>query len=127
MNWKAAERESARRMGGQRVPVSGRQRGSAPDHTTESGLWAIEMKAWKNFPAWLLDAMDQAVKSHEQGAGLWPTVVLHPKGQRYDNDLIVIRRSDWEDIDDMITEFERKTCTAPALPTPTEETHEQSA
>lgn len=108
MNWKAAELISARRMGGDRVPVSGRQRGYAPDHTTGSGLWAVEMKAWKSFPAWMLDAMDQAVKSMEQGAGRWPVAVLHPKGGRYDNDLIVLRRKDWEEIDSLLMKDRRQ-------------------
>ena len=98
MGWKAAERESARRLGGQRVPITGRVRGSAPDHTTAGDLWSVEMKMRKAFPKWLLEALEQAIASQEQGAGRWPLVILHPKGRRYEDDLMILRRKDFEEI-----------------------------
>ena len=50
--WKQTERKVAALLGGQRVPVSGRGRGDAPDidHT-----WlAVEVKDRASLPAWLL-------------------------------------------------------------------------
>lgn len=85
-SWKRAEREVARRLGGRRIPVSGRQRGDAPDieHLTLS----IEVKHRESLPAWLLDAMDQARAScrDEQLA----IAVLHQRGMRYEQSLVVI-------------------------------------
>ena len=110
MGWKATERESARRLGGERVPVSGRQRGSAPDHTTEGDLWAVEVKMRSKFPGWLLDAMDQAVASKEKAAaGRWPMVALHLKGARYDDDLMILRRKDLEEIHRLLLGHEEMT------------------
>lgn len=59
--WKACERRIAKFIGGQRVPVSGRQRGDAPD--IEHNWLCPEVKYKQKFPNWLHDAMDQAVKS----------------------------------------------------------------
>lgn len=94
--WKAVERAIAQRLGGQRVPITGRQRGSAPDVAHEE--FGIEVKHRKALPSWLLDAMDQAVACSGDGAKL-PVVVLHQAGQRHDNDLIVLRLKDFEEIE----------------------------
>ena len=85
--WKRTEREVARLLGGLRVPVTGRQRGDAPDvmHDRVS----IEVKHRKTLPAWLLDAMDQAnaaSKSPDQLA----IAVLHQSGMRYDHSLVLM-------------------------------------
>ena len=59
--WKASEREFAEKLGGTRVPVNGRQRGSAPD--IEHTFWAIEHKAGVMLSARMQEALDQAQKS----------------------------------------------------------------
>ena len=89
--WKSAERKIASLLGGQRVPITGRQRGSAPDiaHPTLS----IEVKHRENFPAWLLDALDQAEQSMVSGEQV-PIAVLHQKGMKYEDCLAVMRLSD---------------------------------
>lgn len=90
--WKRSERRIAEILGGRRVPVSGRQRGDAPDirHAT----LAVEVKSRKKLPAWIVDALDQAEAS--AGAGQTPVAVLHEHGQRYTDSLVLVRLGDLE-------------------------------
>lgn len=89
--WKAVEREIARRLGGERVPITGRVRGSAPDIAHER--WAVEVKHRKALPAWLWEAVDQAVRAARDDQ--LPVVILHQHGCWHDNDLVVIRLRDF--------------------------------
>jgi hypothetical protein len=90
-NWKRTERQVAARLGGKRVPVTGRARGDVPDVAHE---WlAIEVKHRRRLPLWLLAAMVQARASAETGQ--LPVVVLHQHGQRHDSDLVVMRLADF--------------------------------
>ena len=65
--WKKSEREWADMLGGVRVPVTGRQRGAAPDVAHD--IYAIEVKKVGHgkvnpyLPVKLRDAIDQAQKS----------------------------------------------------------------
>lgn len=68
------------------MPITGRTRGSAPDIKHET--LSIEVKHWQKFPAWLLDAMDQAVASADDEQ--IPTVILHEKGKAYAGSLTII-------------------------------------
>ncbi len=91
--WKACERAIAGILGGERVPVTGRQRGSAPDVAHD---WlSIECKHRKELPAWIHDAMSQAEAS-KRGTQL-PIVILHESGQKYADSLVVLRLSDFVD------------------------------
>jgi hypothetical protein len=65
--WKHAERQIARRLGGRRVPVSGRA--GQPD-IAHSWL-SIEVKHRRRLPQWLTKALLQAV----QAATPWPAPV----------------------------------------------------
>lgn len=89
--WKKGERAIAGKLGGKRVPVSGRARGDAPDiaHPTLSP----EVKCRKTLPEWLVDAMDQAKRS--AAGGKTPIVILHETGRRHDDDLVVVRLRDF--------------------------------
>lgn len=89
--WKATERAVAKRLGGRRVPITGRQRGDAPDVAHEH--LSVEVKHRANLPLWLHDAMSQAMAAAR--AGQLPLVVLHQAGQRHDNDYVVIRMRDY--------------------------------
>ncbi len=91
--WKRAEREIADILGGQRNPVSGRQRGDKADiqHT----FLSPEVKHRKKLPDWLLDALSQAEAS-KRGTQL-PIVILHESGQKYADSLVVLRLSDFRD------------------------------
>ncbi len=54
--WKHTERTLAARLGGQRVPVSGRARGDAPD--IAHPRLSLEVKHRKSLPAWLREAIE---------------------------------------------------------------------
>lgn len=84
--WKKTERAIAERLGGQRVPVSGRQRGDVPD--IAHGRLAIECKHRQRIPAWLTDAMRQAEAAARDGK--LPVAVLHAQGGRHDANLCVM-------------------------------------
>lgn len=91
--WKNTERQIASILGGERVPVTGRQRGSAPDIAHD---WlSLEVKHRKSLPEWLHDAMRQAVAS-DRGNQL-PMVVLHQKQQLYGDSYAVVRLKDFVD------------------------------
>jgi hypothetical protein len=84
--WKNTERRIAALLGGERVPVTGRQRGNAPD--VAHPFLAIEVKHRSILPAWIRDAVEQA-RASARGQQL-PIVVLHGRGMRYDQSLVVI-------------------------------------
>ena len=75
--WKACERRAAKYIGGERVPITGRSRGSAPD--IEHNWLSVEVKYRKSLPQWIHDAMDQAVASKRQRQV--PIVILCEKGR----------------------------------------------
>ena len=92
--WKAIERKVASRLGGRRVPVSGRQRGDAPD--IEHYWLAIEVKQRKSTTAWIYDALDQAQKSQTDSFQL-PIVVVHETGRRHDDDVVMMTLKDFQE------------------------------
>jgi hypothetical protein len=92
--WKSIERKVAALLGGQRVPVTGRQRGSEPD--IAHPLFSIEVKHREKLPEWLFDAMSQAVASKKSDDQL-PIVVLHSKGQRITESFVVCRLGEFAD------------------------------
>ena len=87
--WKRAEREIAARLGGLRVPVTGRARGDVPDVEAE-GL-AVEVKH-RPVPGWIREALSQAEAAAKDGE--LPLVVLHQPGTRYDAALVLARLED---------------------------------
>jgi hypothetical protein len=91
--WKAVERQIARRLGGQRVPITGRARGSAPDIAHP---WlSVEVKSRRKLPQWLLDALDQArAAANDQQL---PIAILHKNGQRFSDAIVMMRLADFED------------------------------
>ena len=90
-DWKACERRVAKLLGGQRVPVTGRQRGDTPD--IEHAALSIEVKSRKSLPAWLLGALGQARAASEEGK--IPVVVLHQDRVPYAESLIVLTLKDF--------------------------------
>jgi hypothetical protein len=73
-------------MGGERVPVTGRTIGSAPD--IKHPLYALEVKHGKQIPALLVKALKQAVAS-VRGNQI-PMVIMHPEGAKYEDSLVII-------------------------------------
>ena len=90
----------ARLLGGERVPVSGRTRGWAPD---VAHPWlAIEVKSRARMPVLLDGAMDQAEKSAawamKRGDGdRLPIAVIHEKGSHMRNAVVVMRLGEFLD------------------------------
>lgn len=90
--WKANERAIAARLGGERL--SNHALGlRTPDVETE---WlSVEVKTRKALPAWLADAVSQAVDNASPGK--LAVVVLHELRHRHDDDLVVLRLRDFEE------------------------------
>ncbi len=91
--WKRTERTIAGHLGGVRVPVSGRARGDGPD--IAHPRLSIEVKHRRSLPAWLHDAMWQAIAC--AGPDQIPVAILHQHGGRHDDDLCVLRLADLRD------------------------------
>ena len=100
-NWKQAERHIARILGGRRVPVSGRQRGSpdgAPPPDIEHPALSVEVKSRYQLPRWLEDALRQAeLSAGDPLEGRLPVVVLHEDRRRYRDGLVVMRLGPFAD------------------------------
>ena len=98
--WKRDESEIARLLGGERVPVTGRQRGYRPD--VDHPWLALEVKSWASLPQRVAEAMDQAEKAavwakrREQRDKL-PVAVIHGKSTHRGNSLVVMRLDDFLD------------------------------
>ncbi len=90
-SWKAGERVIAARLSGQRVPINGRARGSAPD--VEQVDLGVEVKTRKSIPGWLKEGMEQAVAS--AGKRL-PIVIVHEDRSSWNSALVFVRLSDFE-------------------------------
>lgn len=97
--WKALELRLAKRLGGERVPVTGRVRGWAPDIRHK---WlAIEVKSRKSRMVLIAEMLDQAVKAAEwyrrRGEGeRLPIGVYHVVGTHADNAVVFMRLKDFE-------------------------------
>ena len=75
--WKACERRVAKYIGGERVPITGRQRGDAPD--IKHNWLSVEVKYRKKLPDWIKDALSQAKAS--QIRQQLPVVIMCEKGE----------------------------------------------
>ena len=93
-DWKACERRIAELLGGQRIPITGRQRGETPD--IEHATLSIEVKSRKSLPAWLLKALNQAQAASKDGKKM-PVVVLHQDHALYAHSLVVLKLKDFAD------------------------------
>ena len=76
--WKAIEREFAEEIGGVRVPINGRIRGSARD--IENEIWAVEVKAGKTAASKIPVAIDQA-RACTEGTDKIPLVLIYKSTQ----------------------------------------------
>lgn len=91
--WKKTERMIASRLKGRRVPVTGRQRGDAPDVAHD---WlSIECKHRQEIPHWLREALAQATAS-AAGTDKLPVAIIHESGKRHDSDLVVMTLAQFE-------------------------------
>lgn len=95
--WKAVELALAKLLGGERVPVTGRTMGYAPDIDHPS--MAVEVKHGKSIPKLLTKALAQAVAAQgwyaKRGKGdRVPVAIFHPEGARYDESYLIVRIRD---------------------------------
>jgi hypothetical protein len=90
-SWKSAERRIAAILGGERLPVSGRGRGDAPD--IDHPVLSVEVKSRATIPRWLTDALEQAESASRDGR--MPAAVLHPDRGRYADALVICRLSEF--------------------------------
>ena len=89
--WKQTERKVAEYLGGVRVPITGRIRGSAPD--VEHSTLAIEIKDREKLPFWIKDAMNQAVASKVNDDQI-PVAIFRQKRQKYKDAYCMLKMSD---------------------------------
>lgn len=97
--WKGVELALAKRLGGERVPVSGRTRGWAPD--VRHPWLAVEVKSRKSQLVVIREMMDQARKAaawyERRGEGeRLPVGIYHVTGAHLDNALVFMRLADFE-------------------------------
>lgn len=81
---------------GQRVPITGRTRGSAPDIKSDHPIFSrlsFEVKHRKLLASWMHDAFKQATASirGEQ----FPVVLLHQKGKKYEESYVMMQVKDF--------------------------------
>ena len=94
--WKESERRMAAALGGVRVPVSGRWRGSAPDIAHER--YALEHKYGSRLlSARLHEAVEQALASAMEQGGRIPLVTIeeHKKGRLRNECYVLMRLEDF--------------------------------
>jgi len=97
--WKALERAIAASLGGERVPVTGRVRGWAPD--VRHSWLAIEVKSRKSRMVLIAEMLDQAVKAADwyrrRGEGeRLPIGIYHVTGTRVENSVVFMRLKDFK-------------------------------
>lgn len=108
-DWKQAERRIAAILGGERVPVSGRGRGYAPD--IEHPALCVEVKTRAKLPDWIENAMRQAEAASEVDSRYFdlphktPITVLHNDRKPYRDALVLIRLSEFSDL---VREFQSR-------------------
>lgn len=99
-SWKRTEREVMSYLGGERIPITGRARGSEPDgkHT-----WIVpEIKYRESVPGWLSDAYAQALAAHVQlnlddPKARLPIVVIRPHRVAVQKSYVVLTLQDFRD------------------------------
>jgi len=90
--WKAVERKHAEIFKGKRIPVNSTD---GAEYDVVSNAFSIESKERQSYPSWLIDAVSKIEARCKTGT--LPIVILHEKGQLYDNDMVVIRLKHFRD------------------------------
>ena len=91
--WKNTEREWSRWLGGERVPVTGRQRGDVPDIRHPN--FSVEVKAGNVLSVRLQQGMKQAEAALKEGQMALLCVSHTQKGKRDRNHMVVMPLVDW--------------------------------
>ena len=84
----------------ERVPITGRTRGSAPD--VESLIFSIECKYRESIPKWIKEGMEQAIASSSvmfKGDRMKvPVVFIKEKGSRMDDTFVVFKLGELKEL-----------------------------
>lgn len=94
VQWKAVERAIAALLGGVRVPVTGRGRGSAPD--IAHPCLALEVKHRRSIPAWIHDAVAQARAANDGTKA--NVVILHQFRRPYEESYVLMPLADLREL-----------------------------
>ena len=90
--WKTHERQFAALLGGERVPVSGRQRGDQPD--IAHPRFSCEVKAGSVLSHIVLEGMEQAVAAMKPGQIPIVCVANRKRGQQIVTDRYIVMRAE---------------------------------
>lgn len=90
--WKDVERRVAKDFCGVRLGPVGKTLCDVI-----SSRFAIEVKERADYPNWLYEALGQAMIAGEKTRRI-PLVVLHLKGGRYEDDMVVMRSGDFRQL-----------------------------
>lgn len=91
--WKRIERDMAKDVQTQRIPVTGERHGA----DFEDALACYQLKSRKAIPGWLWE-WHQGICGTAKGKDKAGVVVLHRPGQRRAEALVVLSWRDWTDI-----------------------------
>ena len=86
---KRHERNIAKLLDGRRLGVLGQ-------HDVETADYSIECKSREKLPKWFVDFWEQAVRNCEPDKK--PLLILHKLGQKYLDDWVVIKMSDFLEV-----------------------------
>jgi hypothetical protein len=92
-SWKSFERRLARRMGTERIPVTGERDGA----DAKTSMFAFQFKLRKEIPMWLWDWM-QGIRATAEKDGKIGILVLKRPRMRDKDALVVLRWNDWVDL-----------------------------
>ena len=97
------EREIAKRLGGRRIPLLGRE-GSDLDVP----YLLVEVKSQGRIAPYLWNDYFAQILEGKQVAGddRVPAIAIHRPGMKYDDALVCVRAGDWEELVEMIREDE---------------------
>jgi len=91
--WKRLERDVARKVGGQRIPVTGERDGQDISHP----VFAFQVKSRRTIPGWLATWL-AGITGTARRLDRVGVLVLHQPGTEVDDALVVLRMRDWVDL-----------------------------
>lgn len=110
--WKRQEREIATALGTRRLPNTG-----VSQADVRCPGWALQVKTRKQLPAWLLEAVDQAVR--DAGDDERPAVVLsHVSQGKKARRFVVLSFDDWQALVQPLSGVSRHSATVAQDPEP---------